>query len=66
MTQSSETVACTVEDLRCQPEIVDQSDQGPNPSSKNFWRKFYEFRKFDSSALFWYHRNFCLRHSIEG
>ena len=42
MRQSSETVACTVEDLQCQPEIVDQSDQGSNPSSNNFLRKFYE------------------------
>ena len=68
MRQSSETVACTVEDLQCQPEIVDQSDQDPNPSSKNFLRKFYEFRKQSSIHLlfFWYHRNFCPRHSIKG
>ena len=58
MRQSSETVACTVEDLQCQPEIVDQS-QGPNPSSKNFFCKFYEFRKQSSihllsePAIFW-------------
>ena len=34
MRQSSETVACTVEDLQCQPETVNQSDQISNHSSE--------------------------------
>ena len=32
MRQSEETVACTVEDVQCQPETVNQSDQISNHS----------------------------------
>ena len=45
MRQSSETVACTVEDLQSQPELVNKSDTEPNPSSKNFLGKLYEINR---------------------
>ena len=45
MRQSSETVACTVEDLQYQPEIVNKSDPERNPSSKNFLGKLYEINR---------------------